>query len=114
MVIAGQLNSKTLEAIDNKIIDRLSEVLKNILEAELKAGNKVIETFECKEGDSFPEPNAIMVFLLKPFMTPIQRNITDVDFRNVNDPHYWKAEYNDKKNIQYLCCKFDGPNFDLM
>ena len=32
-------------------------------------------------------------------MTPIQRNITDVDFRNVNDPHYWKAENNDKKNI---------------
>jgi len=52
-----------------------------------------------------------MVFLGKPFLTPIRRDLTDIIFNDVNDAHYWKAEYVDLRNNMWLCCKFDGPNF---
>jgi hypothetical protein len=53
-----------------------------------------------------------MIFLSKPFKTPIQHNIPKIRYTLTNDPHYWKAEYADIINNIYLCCSFDGPNFD--
>jgi hypothetical protein len=41
-------------------------------------------------------------------MTKIRRDIPGVTFRNVNDPHYWKAEYRDESLREYLVCGFDG------
>jgi hypothetical protein len=92
--------------IDHNIIDRFAGDLKAILELELKAGNKIVETYESKDS-AFPMPNATMIFLQKPFMTPIQNNSNGIEFNEVNDPHYWKSEYFDKQYKQFLCCKFD-------
>ena len=50
-----------------------------------------------------------MIFLDKPFKTPIQKDLENVEYRDINDPHYWKAEYFYKENRQFLCCKFDWP-----
>lgn len=97
-------------AIDKKIVNKFSGKLREILQVELKAGNKIAEAYE---GD-WPYPNSIMIFLKKPFKTPIQRDLEGIEFRNVNDPHYWKAEYADEKSKMWLCCNFDGPNFDLL
>lgn len=94
--------------IDKSIIDKFSGKLKEILIEELQSGNEVVEVYE---GD-WPCPNAIMIFLRKPFVTPIQRNLLDIEFRNINDAHWWKAEYADKKNKMWLFCKFDGPDFE--
>jgi hypothetical protein len=94
--------------INYSTINKLSGKLNEILQLELDAGNEISETFE---GD-WPFPNSIMIFLAKPFKTPIQRNLLGIEFRNVNDPHYWKAEYVDKENKMLLCCNFDGPNFE--
>jgi hypothetical protein len=95
-------------SIDNNTINKLTGKLNAILQLELKAGNRIVETYE---GD-WPYPNSIMIFLEKPFKTPILRDLEDITFNNVNDPHYWKAEYADLKNRMWLCCRFDGSNFE--
>jgi hypothetical protein len=92
--------------IDQKVVNGFIGVLKTILELELKAGNKIVETYESKDS-KFPMPNATMIFLGQSFITPIQENLPNIEFRNINDPHYWKAEYFDKENIQFLCCGFE-------
>jgi hypothetical protein len=96
--------------VDQGVVDRFVGVLKGILDLELQAGNKIVETYESKDS-TFPMPNATMIFLEKPFRTPIQREFKNIEFRNINDPHYWKAEYFDKDNTQFLCCGFDGVDF---
>jgi hypothetical protein len=92
--------------IDQNVVNTFVGVLKTILEMELKAGNKIVETYESKDS-KFPMPNATMIFLGQSFITPIQENLPNIEFRNINDPHYWKAEYFDKENIQFLCCGFE-------
>jgi hypothetical protein len=94
--------------VDDSVVKRFTGVLKDILELELKAGNKIVETYDAKDG-TFPIPNAIMIFLEKPFKTPIQTELEKIEYRDVNDPHYWKAEYFDKENLLFLCGKFDWP-----
>ncbi len=98
----------SITSVDIDTINKFTGTLNEILQLELKAGNKIDETYE---GD-WPSPNSIMIFLEKPFITPILRNLQDISFNNVNDPHYWKAEYVDLNNKMWLCCKFDGPNFE--
>jgi hypothetical protein len=92
--------------VDQNVVKTFVGVLKTILELELKAGNKIVETYESKDS-KFPMPNATMIFLGQSFITPIQENLPNIEFRNINDPHYWKAEYFDKENIQFLCCGFE-------
>lgn len=92
--------------IDQNIIARFDGVLKTILQAELAAGNEIVETYESKDS-SFPMPNATMIFLKRSFITPVQTSAPSVEFREINDPHYWKAEYFDKESKQFLCCGFE-------
>ena len=95
--------------IEQKHIDDFTGALKNILEAELAAGNEIDETlcgWPC---------GGLCIALKKPFLTPIQRNLADVVFSNINDPHYWKADYTDKALNQMLICGFGGiPDFSDM
>lgn len=91
--------------IDQNVIDKFLGPLKTILELELKAGNKIVETYESKDS-GFPMPNATMIFLQQPFKTSIQKDLENIEFREINDPHYWKAEYFDKEKAQFLCCGF--------
>lgn len=97
---------KNWTMVDENVVKRFKGVLKDILELELAAGNKVVETYESKDS-AFPMPNATMIFLEKPFKTPIQKDVGKIEYRDINDPHYWKAEYFDEENRQFLCCKFD-------
>jgi hypothetical protein len=92
--------------VDQNVVNGFVGVLKTILELELKAGNKIAETYESKDS-KFPMPNATMIFLKQSFKTPVQKNLENIEFRDINDPHYWKAEYFDKENIQFLCCGFE-------
>lgn len=97
-----------MNSIDKGVLNKLSGKLKKILQAELRAGNTVVKA---SEGD-WPEEGSVFVMLDKPFRTPIQRNSPGIAFTNVNDPHYWKAEYHDKAAKQILACGFGGrPNF---
>ncbi len=78
--------------------------LQVILKEETKAGNEIVEI---SKGD-WPEKNATFIFLKKPFLTPIRHNLPNVEYRLINDPHYWKAEYHHQQSNVLLCCKFDG------
>ena len=76
--------------------------LKGMLETELKAGNRISGI----EEGNYPRPGGRMIFLERSFQTSTQKNLPGVEYRLVNDPHYWKAEYVDEKNNLCLCCGF--------
>ncbi len=85
--------------ITQEHIDEFSERLKVILNAELKSGNKVIET-----SKGWPNNDTIIIFLQKPFFNIYQDE--NIDYNHINDIHYWKAEYIDKLTNHILACKF--------
>ena len=80
--------------------------LREIMEKELAAGNEIRETWH---GD-WPYKGVVAVSLKKPFLTPVEKNLPDIMFYNLNDIHYWKAEYYDKKNNMMLICNFTSPD----
>lgn len=80
-------------------IDIFSPVLKTILEAEIHAGNEVVET-----SAGWPKPESVMIFLKQPFAEYYV--IENIAFRSVDDIHYWKAEYFDRATQHVLACKF--------
>jgi len=95
--------------VDEQIVIQFHGELKMILDKELEAGNKITETWH---GDwTYKDISAIS--LKDPFKTRIQRNLDDIVFRNINDPHYWKAEYFDSKNKLLLVCGFGSGKPDF-
>lgn len=86
--------------INQEHIRNFSEVLKEILESELEAGNEIVET-----SQGWPEKQTIMIFLGRPFLKEYQK--PNIEFREINDPHWWKSEYLDRASKHVLACKFD-------
>lgn len=80
--------------------------LKEIMEKELAVGNEIKEIWH---GD-WPYEGVVVVSLKKPFLVQIEKELPDVEFRNINDIHYWKAEYYDKKYNMMLICSFASPD----
>lgn len=92
--------------VDKKHIADFCGPLKEILLRELENGNRVHETWQ----GPWPYPNAISIALAKPFQTEVRKDIEDVIFTNINDMHYWKAQYYDKRNNMLLICNFSSPD----
>ena len=86
--------------ISEEHVEAFSLRLKDILETELKLGNSICET-----GIGWPTNNGIVVFLRHPFKQ--RYSIGSVEFREVNDPHYWLSEYFDLTSGHILACKYD-------
>jgi hypothetical protein len=80
-------------------IDNFSLTLTKILKQELKLGNKIVET-----SKGWPDNDTIIIFLGEPFKTTY--DIDNIEYRNIDDPHYWKAEYFDTSTKHVLACKF--------
>lgn len=80
-------------------IEQLSPVLSRILLEEIGRGNRVVET-----ASGWPEPRTILVFLEKPFTGDYRQ--CPLVYNDVDDPHYWKAEYLDEQSGHILACKF--------
>ena len=76
-----------------------SVILKTIMDEELRAGNKIVETSE-----GWPAAPTIMVLLGKPFAKAY--TIAGVELREINDPHWWKSELYDVETKHILACKF--------
>lgn len=74
--------------VDAEHLERFDPKLKRLLEAEIAAGNKVLET-----GSGFPLPRSIVVRMEKPFTVAIDLRPGEVVYRLVNDPHWWKDEF---------------------
>lgn len=87
-----------MSQIDQEHLKAISPHLTQILEAELANGNEVVETRK-----HYPGQDSIFVALKHPFakVYPISAAI---EFREINDPHYWKAEYEDVELKHLLAC----------
>ena len=75
-----------------------SDSLNDILEAELAAGNPIVE------NSAWPPQCKKLIILGNKFRRRYQdHNLT---FAEINDPHYWLAEYRTKDGSEVLACKF--------
>jgi hypothetical protein len=82
---------------DTARIDALCLELRGILAAELAAGNTVVETWE---GWGH------VIMLGHPFRCAHSTEGTRVAYRDVDDPHHWKAEYFVADLKQAVACRF--------
>lgn len=94
---------KTLnEIIKNNNLHKLNNELEKILYNELKAGNTIREI----SVGGFGDEKHLYIILNKTFITKIMNNYNNIKYIEINDPHYWKAEYTDIKNKQTIACPF--------
>ena len=87
--------------IQSQRLSCFSPELKFVLEAEIAAGNAVVETHE-----DWPNKGSIFVMLGSPFITTPSQLPGGVTYRDVDDPHYWKAEYVHEPSAHILACRF--------
>lgn len=87
----------TLSERDKDLVKLLKQPLLNILKEELSLGNEIEEVFS---------DQTLYVILARPFRLPIRTDLQNISYNEVNDPHYWKAEYFDRKNWHVLACKY--------
>ena len=80
-------------------VELLVAPLKKILDAELARGNTV------QEVSDWPPKCQLIVILKRPFHRPYELE-PHVEFRELNDPHYWKSEYSYRGGTQVLACSF--------
>lgn len=85
---------------DHILTERLSEGMKKILQSELEAGNEIKETSQ--GGFSKVQDDHIFVFLKYPFKG--QYDLPGICYREIDDLHYWKAEYDDDIHHQTIAC----------
>jgi hypothetical protein len=87
----------TLDPIHASRIAQLCEPLREIVKAELAAGNVVEDSWE---------EWGFVVLLQQPFSRSYAKETEDIVFNEVNDPHYWKADYTSKQFAQTVACGF--------
>ena len=75
--------------------------MKKILQDELDAGNEINETYQ-----GWKYEDSIMVFLKYSFKAPVKTDLPGISYLELNDPHYWKAEYYEEDSHQTIACDF--------
>lgn len=78
-----------------ELVDRIYDRLKEILFNELEQGNKISGM-----DKGFPSENSIIVQLSEPFSKKYE--IEGVEFKELNDPHYWMLEYSFGDPVQLV------------
>ena len=79
-----------------------SSALQAVLMAEIDAGAKIVE------GTSAPNWGTLkrLIILDAPFRTSAWEEHGGLTFRDINDPHYWRAEVEDPATHELLACRF--------
>jgi hypothetical protein len=80
-------------------VPELCAELQPILAAELSAGNKIAYS-HTQVGD-----DAVVIMLKKPFKSS-HAAPAGVEFSEVNDPHWWLADYRCAAHRHRLACQF--------
>jgi hypothetical protein len=80
---------------------RLCPELQALLNAELAAGNAVVEY-----RTGLYAADAVLVLLAKAFRARPRDLPAGVEYREVNDPHWWKAEYFRTATKHCIACRF--------
>ncbi len=75
--------------------------LKALLQLELAAGNRIVDS-----GSGWPEKESVLLLLERPFLARPAALPAGVVYREVNDPHWWLAEYGSERPVQILGCRF--------
>jgi hypothetical protein len=75
--------------------------LQRFLEAELSAGNRVVEDSLAQWGEL-----KRVIILGSPFLSRGRVDEGSLSFREINDPHYWKAEVEDSHTKELVACGF--------
>lgn len=73
---------------DAPALAALHPALKQVLDAELAAGNEVVET-----GRGWPDAESVFVRVKHPFRVRSGALPGEVSYLELHDPHWWKAEY---------------------
>jgi hypothetical protein len=73
--------------------------LQPLLDAECAAGNTIRDT-----GPAPGNPAATLVLLAQPFKTRPPRLEPPIRFSEINDPHWWLAEYGCAVHGTVLAC----------
>lgn len=89
-------------SINQDHIAIFSERLKSILDNEIKLGNKIWWT----EKD-WPK-NGITILLNYQFSQRYHL-FPGIEYEEINNPHYWKAQYFDSSTNHILACNFFPP-----
>jgi hypothetical protein len=79
---------------------KICAALRPLLAAELAAGNRVVEC-----GPSLYGHGAVLVLLAEPFRAAQADLPAGIVHRDVNDPHWWKAEYFHPETKHCLACR---------
>ena len=78
--------------------------LQRFLEAELSAGNRIVEGGTLQWGSL-----KRLIILGSPFLSRGKEDEEPLVFREINDPRYWKAELEDPDTGEMVACKFGSP-----
>lgn len=87
--------------IKKENLRKFNKELLLILENEIKSGNKIVETYR-----GWPNTESIFISLKKPFIIKINNLPPKIIYREINDSHYWKAEYFHEESTHILVCGF--------
>jgi hypothetical protein len=90
-----------METVNRAHVAELCPELRTLLESELAAGNQVAET-----SKGWPRPDSVFVMLALPFRKRPGTLPAGVVYRDVNDPHWWKAQYHHEPTQHLLACPF--------
>ncbi|POO52067.1 hypothetical protein CTT39_21555 [Agrobacterium rosae] len=73
--------------------------LQSILRLEVARGNEIVEVA------NWPPKCRLFVMLSLPFITTHALS-SGLTYNELNDPHYWKAEYLYQEGLECLACRF--------
>ena len=75
--------------------------LREVLNRELRAGNEIREI-----TSGWPKPMSILILLQHTFRTADVPPPSGISYSEVNDPHYWLAEFCHQASGQIVACPF--------
>jgi hypothetical protein len=86
-------------------LDKLAPPLRHILKKELAAGNEIMEIVA---NPGWP-PDCELFIALKRKFSRMHDMPSEVTFNQIDDYHYWFADYNYNGSQQLLTCQFAPP-----
>jgi hypothetical protein len=90
-----------LHPVDQERVDELCRELRPFLDAELAAGNHIVETWK-----GWPHNDSLYIMLANPFRVQYGNMPEKIQMRAFDDPHYWKSELICKGTHHAIACRF--------
>ncbi len=92
---------RSLAPQDAKLLESLHPKLRDILDRELNAGNEIREM-----SAGWPKPMSVLIILKYAFKAGGTSPPNGIVYNEINDPHYWFAEFLHEETSQIVACPF--------